>query len=67
MKKVAILFLFAFVLFFLGQLLWTIGLIIETPLFGSNLLEEWVINLCFTSCSLFGIIASFKLYKQDSF
>ena len=67
MKKVAILFLLAFILFFLGQLLWTIGLIIEKPLFGSKLSEDWVINLCFTSCSLFGIIASFKLYNQDSY
>tara|TARA_B100001540_G_C15590913_1_gene544016 strand:- start:170 stop:367 length:198 start_codon:yes stop_codon:yes gene_type:complete len=64
MKKIGFLFLISFLFFFLGQLLWTIGLIVDQPLFGSNSVEDWVLNIFFTLCSVFGLIASFKLYKK---
>ncbi|MBJ59511.1 MAG: hypothetical protein CMP64_02885 [Flavobacteriales bacterium] len=62
MKRVGLLLFIAFLLFFLGQLLWTIGLIVDYPLFGSTFIEEWMLNFLFTSCSVFGMIAGWKLY-----
>ena len=64
MKNIGLLFLIAFIFFFLGQILWIIGLILEDPLFGNKYLEEWTINIFFTSCSIFGMVAGFRLYNQ---
>lgn len=63
MRNIGLLFTIAFLFFFLGQLLWTIGLIVENPLFGSALIEDWLLNVLFTLSSIFGIIASIKLYN----
>ncbi len=63
MKNIGLLFLITFLFFLLGQILWSIGLLTEQPLFGSKLAEDWTINIIFTLCSIFGLIASLKLYK----
>ena len=47
MKKTGLLFTITFGFFLLGQLLWTIGLLIEDPLFGSKSAEDWSINILF--------------------
>ena len=64
MKRIGLLFFIAFLLFFLEQLLWTIGLLVDYPLFGSEFIEEWMLNILFTSCSIFGMIAGWKLYHN---
>ena len=48
MKKTGLLFTITFGFFLLGQLLWTIGLLNEEPLFGSKYAEDWSINILFT-------------------
>ena len=53
----------AFGFFLLGQLLWTIGLLIEDPIFGSKSAEDWSLNILFTLCSIFGLVAAVNLYK----
>ena len=63
MKHIGLLFSIAFLFFFLGQVLWTMALIIESPLFGSKVAEDWTLNIIFTLCSIFGLIAGVKLYK----
>ena len=64
MKKIGLLFFIAFLLFFLGQLLWTIGLLVDYPLFGSKHIEEWALNVLFSFCSIFGMIAGWNLYHN---
>ena len=64
MKKIGLLFTITFGFFLLGQLLWTIGLLIEEPLFGSKAAEDWSINIPYTLCSIFGLIASIRLYQN---
>tara|TARA_B110001450_G_scaffold125893_1_gene118531 strand:+ start:430 stop:627 length:198 start_codon:yes stop_codon:yes gene_type:complete len=64
MKRIGLLFLIAFIFFLLAQILWTIALIIEDPLFGSKTAEDWSINLPYSLCSIFGVIASLKLYNN---
>ena len=63
MKKIGLLFTMAFGFFLLGQLLWTIGLLIEDPIFGSKSAEDWSLNILFTLCSIFGLVAAVNLYK----
>ena len=65
MNKVGLLFTLTFFFFFLGQLLWTVGLIIENPLFGSKVVEDWLLNILFTLCSIFGLIASIRFYQNE--
>ena len=64
MKRIGLLFFIAFIFFSLAQILWTIALIIEDPLFGSKTAEDWSINLPYSLCSIFGVIAAFKLYNN---
>ena len=64
MKKIGLLFFIAFIFFLLAQILWTIALIIEEPLFGSKTAEDWSINIPYSLCSIFGVIAGLKLYNN---
>ena len=63
MKRIGLLFTITFGFFLLGQLLWTIGLLVENPLFGSKTAEDWSINIPYSLCSIFGVITGLKLYK----
>ncbi len=65
MKRIGLLFTITFGFFLLGQLLWTIGLLVENPLFGSKTAEDWSINILFTLCSIFGIISGIRLYHNE--
>ena len=64
MKKVSFLFLVSFSFFVLGQILWMIGILSNSPLFGSPHLEEWFIYFPFTFCAIFGLLGSYKWYKE---
>jgi hypothetical protein len=64
MKRIGLLFFIAFIFFLLAQILWTIALIIEEPLFGSKTAEDWSINIPYSLCSIFGMIAGLKLYNN---
>ena len=63
MKKIGFLFTITFLFFLLAQTLWTIALVTEEPLFGSKTIEDWSINIPYSLCSIFGLTASFQLYK----
>lgn len=64
MREIGLLFFVAFLLFFLGQILWTIILLFDYPLFGNKFIEDWMLNFLFTSCSVFGLIGGWKLYQK---
>ena len=64
MRGIGLFFFVAFLLFFLGQILWTIILLFDYPLFGSKFIEDWMLNFLFTSCSVFGLIGGWKLYQN---
>ena len=64
MKKIGLLFFIAFLFFFFGQLFSTIVLIVEYPLFGSKFIEDWILNVLFTTCSIFGVISAWRLYNK---
>ena len=64
MKKIGLLFFIAFLFFFFWQLFCKIVLIVEYPLFGSKTAEEWSINLPYSLCSIFGVVAAWRLYNK---
>ena len=59
MKNVRLLFLISFVLYFVGNLLWTINIIYYHQLF-----EEWIINIPFSIFSVIILCACLSWYKQ---
>jgi len=66
MKSVGFFFVISFVFFFIGQAFWTYGIFMETPLLGSKDLDQAWSSHAFTMASIFGLIASVKLYKATS-
>ena len=65
MKKVSLLFLISFSFFVLGQLFWSSKLIIKSPLLGTEFIDDWVVNIIFCLCSIFGLIGSYKWYQKN--
>ncbi len=66
MKSVGLFFIITFVFFFVGQAFWTYGIYAETPLLGSKELDQTWSSHAFTASSIFGLIASMKLYKAST-
>jgi len=64
MKRIRLLFLISFVFYFIGQMLWTLGIILDKPLIFDENFEEWLINIPFGLFSIFGLITSIKLYQH---
>ncbi len=65
LKPVGLLFIITFLFFFLGQAFWTYGIYWDTPLLGSRDLDQTWSSHAFTLSSIFGLIASVKLYKAS--
>ena len=65
MKKVSLLFTISFLFFVLGQILWSIRLFNQFPVFGDGYIDDWVLNIMFSLCSIFGLIGSYKWYQKD--
>lgn len=65
MKSVGLFFVLAFAFFFLGQAFWTHGIYMDDPLLGSQELDQIWSSHAFTLSSIFGLIASVKLYKAS--
>ena len=65
MKKVTLLFVVSFSFFVLGQILWSIRLFNQSPVFGIGHIDDWVVNIMFSLCSVCGLIASYKWYSRQ--
>ena len=48
MKKVTLLFVASFSFFVLGQILWSIRLFNQSPVFGIGHIDDWVVNIMFS-------------------
>ena len=66
MKKVSLLFIVSFSFFVLGQIFWSIRLFNQSPVFGDGYIDDWVVNIMFSLCSIFGLIGSYKWYRQGN-
>ncbi len=63
MKNVGVYFILTFVLFMLGQILWTTALISEGHFFNDKFIEDMIVGQNFTASGLFGLFGSIKFYK----
>ena len=65
MKKISLLFVVSFLFFVIGQMLWNIRMFTHSPVFGEIIIDDYVTNIIFSLCSIFGLIGSYKWYKQS--
>ena len=65
MKKVSFLFLICFMFFLLAEVLWSIRLFNQAPVFKDYLIDDWVLNIMFCLCAVFGLIGSYTWYKNS--
>jgi len=65
MKKVGLYLIIAFTFYLIGQVMWLFMIILDVPLFGSNYLDDIIINQVFTLFAIFGLITGITLYKLN--
>jgi len=65
MKNVSMLFIISFLFFVIGQILWSIRLFNQSPIFEEYIIDDWVVNIMFCLCPVFGLIGSYKWYKNS--
>ena len=65
MKKVGLYLIIAFTFYLIGQIIWLFMIILDIPLFGSNYLDEIIINQVFTIFAIFGLITGITLYRLN--
>jgi len=65
MKKVGLYLIIAFTFYLIGQIIWLFMIILDVPLFGSNYLDDIIINQVFTLFAIFGLITGITLYKLN--
>ncbi|MEC7894746.1 MAG: hypothetical protein VX458_00195 [Bacteroidota bacterium] len=65
MKKVGLYLIIAFTFYLIGQVMWLFMIILDEPLFGSNYLDDIIINQVFTLFAIFGLITGITLYKLN--
>jgi len=65
MKKVGLYLIIAFTFYLIGQVIWLFMIILDIPLFGSNYLDDMIINQIFTLFAIFGLITGITLYRLN--
>ena len=65
MKKVGLYLIIAFTFYLIGQVMWLFMIILDEPLFGSNYLDDIIINQVFTLFAIFGLITGMTLYRLN--
>ena len=65
MKKVGLYLIIAFTFYLIGQVMWLFMIILDVPLFGSNYLDDIIINQVFTLFAIFGLITGITLYRLN--
>ena len=67
MKKVGLYLIIAFTFYLIGQVIWLFMIILDIPLFGSNYLDDMIINQIFTLFAIFGLITGITLYRLNKY
>ena len=63
MKKVGLYLIIAFTFYLIGQVIWLFMIILDVPLFGSNYIDNMILNQIFTLFAIFGLITGITLYR----
>ena len=56
MKKITLLYTIAFAFFVIGEVLWSIKLFNQNPIFNNGYIDDWVINIMFTFFGQGGVL-----------
>ena len=64
MKKISTWFLISFSFFLIGEIIWSLRLLNQAPIFQNTYIDDSVINIMFIICSISGTIGSYKWYKK---
>ncbi len=65
MKKVGLYLIIAFTFYLIGQIIWLFMIILDVPLFGSNYIDNMILNQIFTLFAIFGLITGITLYRLN--
>ncbi len=65
MKKVGLYLIIAFTFYLIGQIIWLFMIILDIPLFGSDYVDNIIINQVFTLFAIFGLITGITLYRLN--
>ena len=65
MKKVGLYLIIAFIFYLIGQIIWLFMIILDVPLFGSNYIDNMILNQIFTLFAIFGLITGITLYRLN--
>ena len=65
MKKVGLYLIIAFTFYLIGQIIWLFMIILDVPLFGSNYIDNMILNQIFTLFAIFGLITGMTLYRLN--
>ena len=63
MKKVGLYLIIAFTFYLIGQVIWLFMIILDIPLFGSDYVDNMILNQIFTLFAIFGLITGITLYR----
>ena len=63
MKKVGLYLIIAFTFYLIGQVIWLFIIILDVPLFGSDYVDNMILNQIFTLFAIFGLITGITLYR----
>ena len=63
MKKVGVYLIIAFTFYLIGQVIWLFMIILDIPLFGSDYVDNMILNQIFTLFAIFGLITGITLYR----
>ena len=65
MKKVGLYLIITFTFYLIGQVIWLFMIILDIPLFGSDYVDNIIINQVFTLFAIFGLITGITLYRLN--
>ena len=63
MKKVGLYLIITFTFYLIGQVIWLFMIILNVPLFGSDYVDNMILNQIFTLFAIFGLITGITLYR----
>ena len=63
MKKVGLYLIITFTFYLIGQVIWLFMIILNIPLFGSDYVDNMILNQIFTLFAIFGLITGITLYR----
>ena len=66
MKKVGLYLILTFIFYLIGQVYWGALIACENPLFGTNHIDDIILNIIYTLSGACGLMSGVTLYKSNT-